>query len=77
MLWNGTIGTPAVNVGQHSIIPAYSTFDAQISKKVDYLKSIIKVGGSNIGNKLYTSGWGNPSVGGTYYISITFDELLN
>jgi iron complex outermembrane receptor protein len=77
MLWNGSIGTPAVNIGQHSMIPAYSTFDAQISKKVDYLKSIIKVGGSNIGNKLHTTGWGNPSVGGTYYISITFDELLN
>lgn len=77
MLWNGTIGTPAANIGQHTMIPAYSTYDAQISKKITSLKSIIKLGGTNIGNKLYTTGWGNPSVGGTYYLSITFDELLN
>jgi len=77
MLWNGTIGTPAANIGQHTMIPAYSTFDAQLSKKITSLKSIIKLGGTNIGNKLYTTGWGNPSVGGTYYLSITFDELLN
>lgn len=77
MLWNGTIGTPAANIGQHTMIPAYSTFDAQLSKKISSLKSIIKIGGTNIGNKLYTTGWGNPSVGGTYYLSITFDELLN
>lgn len=77
MLWNGSIGTPAVNVGRYSMIPAYSTFDAQVSKKVNYLKSIIKIGGTNIGNKLYNTGWANPSVGGLYYVSITFDELLN
>ncbi|GGG93461.1 membrane protein [Parapedobacter pyrenivorans] len=76
-LWNGSIGTPAVNVGRYSIIPAYSTFDAQVSKKIPAFKSIVKLGGTNIGNKLYTTGWGNPSVGGMYYVSITFDELLN
>lgn len=76
-LWNGSIGTPAVNVGRHSMIPAYSTFDAQVSKKIPAFKSIVKLGGTNIGNKLYTTGWGNPSVGGMYYVSITFDELLN
>lgn len=77
MLWNGTIGTPAANIGRHTMIPAYSTIDAQISKKLPAMKSIIKLGGTNIGNKLYTTGWGNPSVGGLYYLSITFDELLN
>lgn len=77
MLWNASIATPAANLGRHTMIPAYSTFDAQISKKITSLKSIIKVGGTNIGNKLYHTGWGNPSVGGLYYLSITFDELLN
>ena len=76
-LWNGSIGTPAVNIGRHSMIPAYSTFDAQVSKKIPAFKSIVKLGGTNIGNKLYTTGWGNPSVGGMYYVSILFDELLN
>ena len=76
-LWNGSIGTPAVNVGRHSMIPAFSTFDAQVSKKIPGIKSIVKVGGTNIGNTLYTTAWGNPSVGGLYYVSLTFDELLN
>lgn len=76
-LWNGSIGTPAVNIGRQSMIPAFSTFDAQISKKIPAIKSIIKVGGTNIGNKLYTTSWGNPSVGGLYYVSLTFDQLLN
>lgn len=76
-LWNGSIGTPAVNIGRHSMIPAYSTFDAQVSKKIPAIKSIVKLGGTNIGNKLYTTSWGNPSVGGVYYVSLLFDELLN
>ncbi|MGV3761776.1 TonB-dependent receptor domain-containing protein [Parapedobacter sp.] len=76
-LWNATIGTPAVNIGRHSMIPAYSTFDAQVSKKIRLIKSIVKLGGTNIGNKLYTTGWGNPSVGGLYYVSLLFDQLLN
>ena len=76
-LWNGSIGTPAVNIARQSMIPAFSTFDAQISKKIPSIKSIVKLGGTNIGSKLYTTGWGNPSVGGMYYVSILFDELLN
>lgn len=76
-LWNGSIGTPAVNIGRHSMIPAFSTLDAQVSRKLTRMKSIVKVGGTNIGNKLYTTSWGNPAVGGLYYVSITFDELLN
>ncbi len=76
-VWHGTIGTPAANIGGHTAIPAFSTFDAQVSKKIPAMKSIVKLGGTNIGNKLYTTGWGNPSVGGMYYVSITFDELLN
>ncbi len=76
MLWNGSIGTPAANIGKHTMMPAFSTFDAQISKNLPRLKSNVKLGGTNIGNKLYTTGWGNPSVGGLYYVSITFDEML-
>ncbi|MFN8344464.1 MAG: TonB-dependent receptor [Spirosomataceae bacterium] len=59
------------------IIPAFSTLDAQISKKIVGLKSILKIGGTNIRGKQYTTGWGNPQVGAMYYVSLTFDELLN
>jgi len=77
MLWNSTIATLAANLNGSTIIPAYSTVDAQLSKTLPAFKSTIKLGATNIGNKLYTSGWGNPSVGGMYYLSIVFDELLN
>lgn len=76
-LWHGSIATPEANIGGHTIIPAFSTFDAQVSKKITSMKSIVKLGGTNIGNKLYTTGWGNPAIGGMYYLSLTFDELLN
>jgi len=77
VLWNASIATVAANVNGSTIIPAYSTIDAQVSKTLPVFKSIIKLGATNIGNKLYTTGWGNPSVGGMYYLSIVFDELLN
>lgn len=77
MVWNASIATVAANVRGGTIIPAYSTVDAQISKTLPAFKSIVKLGATNIGNKLYTTGWGNPSVGGMYYLSIVFDELLN
>jgi outer membrane receptor protein involved in Fe transport len=58
-------------------VPAYHTVDAQVSYKIPALKSIIKIGGSNIFNQYYRQAFGNPAVGGLYYISLTFDELLN
>jgi iron complex outermembrane recepter protein len=57
-------------------VPAYSTVDAQVSYKVSPLKSTIKLGGSNILNEKYIMSGGGPNIGGLYYISVTFDELL-
>ncbi len=58
-------------------VPAYSTLDAQVSYKLTDLKSIIKVGGSNLFNQYYIQSLGGPSMGAIYYVSITFDELMN
>ncbi|GAB2550809.1 TonB-dependent receptor [Spirosoma aerophilum] len=76
-LWEGTFGNTEATLRQQTIIPAYSTLDAQVSKKLTGLKSILKVGGTNLTGKLYTQSWGNPSVGSMYYISLTFDQLMN
>jgi iron complex outermembrane receptor protein len=76
MIWQATVASVAANLADVTRIPAYSTLDAQVSKKVPSIKSIIKVGGTNLTGKLYTTGWANPSVGATYYVSITFDELF-
>ncbi|MES2731216.1 MAG: TonB-dependent receptor [Bacteroidota bacterium] len=58
-------------------IQAYHLFDAQVSYKLKGLKSIIKLGASNLGNHWIVQAYGSPAVGGLYYVSITFDELLN
>lgn len=76
-VWQSSFVNQVVNQQQLSVIPAFSTLDMQVSKKVSEIKSIIKVGGTNLGGNLYTTGWGNPFVGSIYYVSITFDELLN
>lgn len=58
-------------------VPAYSTLDAQVSYKLDKLKSILKIGGSNLINQQYVQSLGGPNIGAIYYVSLTFDELMN
>ena len=58
-------------------VDAVSNFDAQLSYKVSSIKSVLKVGGSNLLNNRYILNYGGPTIGAIYYISITFDELLN
>ncbi|KIC96006.1 TonB-dependent receptor [Flavihumibacter solisilvae] len=57
-------------------ISSYSLVDLQFNKKLPSLKSMIKVGGSNILNNKVSQAYGSPSIGAIYYVSITFDELL-
>ena len=59
------------------VVPAFSTVDAQVSYRLPSIKSILKVGGSNIFNERFVTSFGNPRVGGLYYVSITFDEFFN
>jgi hypothetical protein len=68
-LWESTFGV--------ADIPAYNTLDVQVSYKVKSIKSIFKVGGSNVLNSYYTTGFGNAAVGGLYYVTWTFDDMLN
>ena len=68
-LWESSAGT--------GMIPAYNSLDAQVSYKWKKYKSIVKIGGNNILNDYYQTGFANPTIGGLYYISWTFDELLN
>lgn len=63
-----------------SLIPgrvqAYSLFDAQISYKLPSLKTTVKLGASNLTNKYVVQAYGSPAVGGIYYLSLNFDELI-
>lgn len=58
-------------------VPEFHNVDAQVSYKVSNLKTIVKLGGSNILNNRYIMNFGGPTLGAIYYLSITFDELLN
>ncbi|MFC5283351.1 hypothetical protein [Pedobacter alpinus] len=40
-------------------------------------KASIKAGGSNVFNTKYVQYAGGPTLGGLYYLAITFDGLLN
>lgn len=68
-LWRSSFG--------HGYIPAFGVFDAQLSYKVKSIKSIVKIGGTNIGGQDYRTNFGGPFIGSMYYISITFDQFQN
>ncbi|GAB3910968.1 TonB-dependent receptor [Larkinella knui] len=76
-IWESSFANTEATLRQQTKIPAFGSLDAQINKRIPGLKSVVKVGGTNVLGKLYTQAWGNPSVGGMYYISLTFDELMN
>lgn len=67
-LWESSFGD--------GIIPEFGTLNAQVSYRIPEWKSSIKVGASNLLNEKYTTSFGNPTVGGVYYIQITFDEFF-
>ncbi len=57
-------------------IAAYSLVDAQISCKLPNIKSVVKIGANNLFNEQIYQAYGSPSIGGIYYVSLTFDDLL-
>ncbi len=67
-LWESSFGV--------GIVPDYGSLDAQVSYRLPEWKSVIKLGASNLLNERYTTSFGNPAVGGIYYIQVTFDEFF-
>lgn len=59
------------------VVPEFGVLDAQISYKVPSIKTIIKLGGTNLAGSDYRTNLGGPFVGQQYYLSLTFDEFLN
>ncbi len=53
-------------------VNAYSTVDAQVSYNLRDINSSIKIGASNLLNHYYTSFLGGPSIGGMYYVTLTY-----
>lgn len=65
MAWEGTFGS--------ANIPAYGVLDGMISYNFPKTKNILKIGASNVFNNYYRSAFGNPSVGGLYYVSFGYN----
>ena len=53
-------------------VPAYHTLDAQLSYTVPAPNLRFKLGASNVLNQYYVSYLGGPSVGGLYYLAVTY-----
>jgi outer membrane receptor protein involved in Fe transport len=58
-------------------VPEYGVVDAQINYRLTAIKTVLKVGGTNIGGGDYRTNLGSPFIGQQYYISLTFDEFFN
>ncbi|MFV0541314.1 MAG: TonB-dependent receptor [Aestuariibaculum sp.] len=65
--WEATFGS--------GVIPEFHVLDAQISYKVPVMKSIFKIGGTNITGKEYYAAFGTGSIGSMYYVSWTINNL--
>ena len=57
-------------------VPAYSTIDAQVTLAVPKLKSKVKVGATNLFNRRYYQFAAGPTIGGLYYVAITYDGTV-
>lgn len=54
-------------------LPYFAWVDAQVSYRPAGTKSVFRIGGTNLGNNYYRTGYGSPAVGGLYYISYGFN----
>jgi len=68
-LWESTFG--------EGVMPAFGTMDAQVSYRLPTYNTIFKIGSSNLLNNRYETSIGNPTMGAIYYVSLTFDQILN
>ncbi|WP_046245072.1 TonB-dependent receptor [Hymenobacter terrenus] len=57
-------------------VPAYQTVDAQVNLRVPTLKTTIKLGGANVLNNRYIQYAAGPTIGGLYYVALTFDNTV-
>lgn len=64
-LWEGDFATGNV--------PSFFTLDAMIGYRFPGIGSLVKLGATNVLNKYYMNGFGNPEIGGLYYVSFAYN----
>jgi len=57
-------------------IPAFSTLDGHISYALPRIHTTLKLGASNMLNSYYTTSFGSAHIGGLYYITIEYNDLM-
>ncbi|MDB5241803.1 MAG: TonB-dependent receptor [Spirosoma sp.] len=57
----------------NGIVPAYQTVDAQITGKLPKPSLTLKLGAANVFNNRYIQYAAGPSIGGLYYVALTYD----
>ena len=55
-------------------VPSFGTVDAQVNLKIPSVNGMIKIGASDLLNKYYITSYGNPEMGGMYYVGFTFNQ---
>ncbi len=65
--WYGTL-----NELRPGTVKAYNLIDAQMSYHFTSLKTTLKLGATNLTNKYIVQAYGSPSVGGIYYVALTY-----
>jgi outer membrane receptor protein involved in Fe transport len=54
-------------------LPYFAWVDGQVTYRPPNTKSTFRIGGTNLGNSYYRTGYGSPAVGGIYYISYGYN----
>jgi outer membrane receptor protein involved in Fe transport len=54
-------------------LPHFAWVDGQITYRPANTKSVFRIGGTNLGNNYYRTGFGSPAVGGLYYVSYGYN----
>jgi outer membrane receptor protein involved in Fe transport len=63
--YEGTFGVGTVS--------SFNTLDGVFTYKLPSMKSLLKLGGTNIFNTYYNTAHGSPAIGGLYYVSFTYN----
>jgi outer membrane receptor protein involved in Fe transport len=58
---------------RQGMIEGFTNVDAQVSFKLPARRSIFKLGATNLFNKYYYTAFGNPGIGGIYYVSFAYN----
>ncbi|MBX3238453.1 MAG: TonB-dependent receptor [Chitinophagaceae bacterium] len=54
-------------------VPAFFTMDAMVGYRLPQIKSLFKLGATNLLNQYYLNAFGNPKIGGLYYVSFAYN----